>query len=444
VRPHVKVQNSNAAPQFSDDGELRSGKFCPWCGSVNAASDVTCRNCGESFSDLTSAAPEGAELRRKRGVSRRRFDFAQLLSSPLRVLAFATVIVLVFVGYAVVMISVFFRNQTAFGSKQIASTAAVYSPILSPYSSDTPCFQVLPAQANLVAYNVRDNSIPGRMQIVLADSNWGMRCTLTNYGFHDPAWSADGKHLVFVSDSPQAVYLIARDGSTPHVLAATTTGQFDHPLWSPDGKHLALAANDLDDAGYNLYVMNADGTSLQKLTGDRETWTVLLLAWLPNSEEIVYQQTSQQNGVPLDKRCTTFILSIDYPENAQPWFADGNCITSMAWSPDGKRIAYLANNIADIVNQSGPTFNQGLFLRVMDADKSNDKTLFAPTSEPIVDTKLTWSADSISIAFVRNNSYNSTLPDQVWSVNADGSNLHALSTTESGKVSGLAWEPAQP
>ena len=80
-----------------------------------------------------------------------------------------------------------------------------------------------------------------------------------------PAWSPDGTKLAFTSnrDGNAEIYVMNRDGSgvqrlTNHPMIDVT------PTWSPTGTQLAFTS---DRTGTpQIYIVNADGTQLQQIT----------------------------------------------------------------------------------------------------------------------------------------------------------------------------------
>jgi len=77
-----------------------------------------------------------------------------------------------------------------------------------------------------------------------------------------PAWSPDGTKFAFHSDRDGIfqIYVMNADGSG--VVRLTTLGApSELPAWSPDGSRIAF------DSDAEIYVMRADGTGLARVTG---------------------------------------------------------------------------------------------------------------------------------------------------------------------------------
>ena len=84
-----------------------------------------------------------------------------------------------------------------------------------------------------------------------------------------PAFSSDGKKIVFVSnqDDQENLYLVNPDGSNRTRLTYDG-GEKKYPSFSPDGNLIGFAAKqkDQDDRYYEIYILNLKETiSKEKL-----------------------------------------------------------------------------------------------------------------------------------------------------------------------------------
>jgi TolB protein len=92
-----------------------------------------------------------------------------------------------------------------------------------------------------------------------------------------PAWSPDGKRLVFASNQGDklhpfrrsALYLVNADGTGLHRLTPFALKATDDPDWSPDGSTILFRGGpsaDITPGGGNLYTIRPDGTDVRQLT----------------------------------------------------------------------------------------------------------------------------------------------------------------------------------
>ena len=88
-----------------------------------------------------------------------------------------------------------------------------------------------------------------------------------------PVWSPDGYEIAFQEgDHPGgAIGLMNSDGTNVRNLVATTSSDssYGEPAWSPDGTRLVFTLGSFSggvDVSTDLYVMNRNGTGLQRLT----------------------------------------------------------------------------------------------------------------------------------------------------------------------------------
>jgi Tol biopolymer transport system component len=193
---------------------------------------------------------------------------------------------------------------------------------------------------------------------------------------------APAGRVAFVSDrgGTPKIYVMNADGSG--LLKLTSGPHADsRPAWSPDGSRIAFARAD-DSTSCGIYVMNANGSGLARLTtacGD------ITPAWSPDGGRIafgkwtlgslstgIYVMTADGSGVTR----LTESLHDEYP----------------AWSPDGQTIAFSHT----YEPWEGDWFTQ---VFVMNADGTDIRRLTFTGSGQFAESGPSWSPDGSRIVF---------------------------------------------
>jgi Tol biopolymer transport system component len=102
----------------------------------------------------------------------------------------------------------------------------------------------------------------------------GSNRTLAIAGGDQPDWSPDGTKIAYrrypSGQSHSDIFIANADGSNPVNLTARISNTSDEavPAWSPDGTQIAFASNlhEYDDYNYEIYVIDANGRNLKRLT----------------------------------------------------------------------------------------------------------------------------------------------------------------------------------
>ncbi len=92
---------------------------------------------------------------------------------------------------------------------------------------------------------------------------------------HYPDFSPDGTRIAFDADvigPGWNIYVIRTDGSGLTQLTFESSGVYNKkPVWSPDGTKILFWSDREGSGRENLYVMNADGSEVTKLTNSPES-----------------------------------------------------------------------------------------------------------------------------------------------------------------------------
>jgi len=167
------------------------------------------------------------------------------------------------------------------------------------------------------------------------------------------------------------------------------------------------------DGNLGIYVMDADGKNIRRLTDDSSA--DLGPAWSPDGRRIAFCSWRDGNG-------EMYVMDAD-GKNVRNLTKHPMSDWEPAWSPDGQSIAFVSNRDEKKIY-------------VMDADGKNVHRLaeewlgrhFSPA----------WSPDGRKIVFVSKRDNDDW---EIYVIDANGSNLRRL-TNSSGLDSSPAWNPS--
>jgi dipeptidyl aminopeptidase/acylaminoacyl peptidase len=214
-----------------------------------------------------------------------------------------------------------------------------------------------------------------------------------------PRWSPDGRYLGFLSArnvagdeaGPTQVWLLFREGG--EAVQLTDTAQsvefFD---WSPDGTRVLLVLKDATPAELEAKAARDKGETYEPRTPP--PWVVTRRQFKQDYVPgYLDQRRSHLYVLDVKSRETRQITSGDFDDYCQTYLP---CeLSQPAWSPDGRRIAFVSNRTQD------PDANYDTNIFVVDAD-AQDSPPLQITRTPGLDGAPSWSRDGRLIAHTSN------------------------------------------
>lgn len=223
----------------------------------------------------------------------------------------------------------------------------------------------------------------GGKEIYVADFDGHNAQAVTRDGVNvaAPAWAGNKFALYYVSYKFGNPYILFQDlGSTERRTFAGYPGSNISPAPSPDGRKVAMILS--KDGATDLYVCNADGSDLRRLTKSREDESSP--CWSPDGQWICFAAKINErrslckvsaSGGPVQRIATSGVSNPTEPD----------------WSPDGKWIVFT--------RQAG-----GFEICVVPA-QGGDATILVSGEDP------SWSPNSRTVVYANRNSRRLSLLD---------------------------------
>lgn len=243
-----------------------------------------------------------------------------------------------------------------------------------------------------------------------------------------PAWSPDGRKLLYVAPAPGTgldIFLLdlTKENTQPVNLTQQKGDDMD-PAWSPDGKYIVFTNRGKFVDVSMLYVMDSSGSNITRLSLDFEEYNP---TWSPNSDWILNVIHARDHRYLFMHGWTGNVYPTPFPTPQQydrsTYFGRLGEVGDPDWSPDGTHVAYtrldkVRKQIWTVEFQSGGAKTNQLTSEVEDN--------FYPT----------WSPDSQWIAFTSLRDNN----EEIYVMTATGL-LQSNLTNYPGRDMEPAWQP---
>ncbi len=219
------------------------------------------------------------------------------------------------------------------------------------------------------------------------------------YDFHI-VWSPGSQSIAVTLQSSIAgagprtdIFLVPIQRGEPIQLTSLDRDrEFVHtdPTFSPDGSQLAYVPRTAGDfGGTGITIVNRDGSGVQKIAeaGQNFSLDVRLIAWSPNGRQIALIGRDTSNSDFARALPDLYVINVD-GSGLRPLTRQlVGSFSQIAWSPDGRHLAFIADNVMWITSVDQP---EPQLLR---------DQIHADPNRCSFDAAFVWSPDSQRLAF---------------------------------------------
>ncbi len=245
-----------------------------------------------------------------------------------------------------------------------------------------------------------------RRQIYIMNANGSDHKPLTNLEAYQgyPTWSADGTKIFFDSTlDGGGIYIINVDGSNLQKVTEEGIGTFINQ--SPDGSNILFVGAKKGEEKFHIYTMDNDGSNWIQITNN--DFDEVAPSWNPASFKTgtTAKGKIQKIAFHSNRDGNSEIYSIHADGTNEKRLTYNDVYDGFpSWSPDGSKILFQSNRVGE----------DDFFIYVMNSDGSNVQKI--PNTEGGNYAK--WSRDGSKIAFFAERNGNT----EIFLIYSDGSN----------------------
>ena len=166
-----------------------------------------------------------------------------------------------------------------------------------------------------------------------------------NVWYQSPMWSPDGSKIaskcdVRILDTYEERICVMNSDDSQRLSFSVKGTVESPPIWSPSGDKLAFQSQLPDRWGFDIWVMNSDGSELTNITLDGDSYGYDIL-WSPKGTKLLYGR--RYDYTDWDGPVEIMVVNVDgtwkrrLTETPYPIY-----VGNPAWSPDGSKIIYVS------------------------------------------------------------------------------------------------------